>query len=265
MTEWTTPSADVSSIANLWFAPQETVMDESKSSPNATDLDRGVYEKLAWANTETEKQNIIDEAIKNKPEDVKLINIKDLLNWQKEKNLSDIDKALAEMNPPVVEEAPKTEEPVKVEEPTKEDEEDYELVDEDIIAEYEALKEYRAENEIQNRAKDKYISQMEDKISTLQEENLNFKASSVILKDEWEQSFIQAKRAYDNEKNDSTKYYLLYTMNRLLEQHGITIKWDIDALNNSKRNTVSTPNVVPNWLGDKSKTNSDLSKYLIRR
>jgi hypothetical protein len=88
------------------------------------------------------------------------------------------------MNPPVVEEAPKTEEPVKVEEPTKEDEEDYELVDEDIIAEYEALKEYRAENEIQNRAKDKYISQMEDKISTLQEENLNFKASSVILKDE---------------------------------------------------------------------------------
>lgn len=264
MTEWTTPTADVSSIANLWFAPQETVVDESKSSPNAADLDRWVYEKLAWANSEEEKQSILDEAIKSKPDDVKLITLKDLLNWQKEKNLSDIDKALAEMNPPATEQPP-VDDPAKVEEPTKEDEDDYEIVDDDIIAEYEALKEYKAENEIQNRAKDKYISQMEDKISTLQEENLNFKASSVILKDEWEQSFIQAKRAYDNEKNDSTKYYLLYTMNRLLEQHGITIKWDIDALNNSKRNTVSTPNVVPNWLGDKSKTNSDLSKYLIRR
>lgn len=253
--------AAISEIAKLWIVTQETVIDESRSNPNVSELDKSTYERLSQANTDAEKQAILDESIKAKPEDVKLIWLKELLTAQKDKAYAEIDATIAEMNKSV------TPEPTIVEEPKTEEapiEEEFDLVDEDIIAEYEALKEYKAENEMQNRVKDKYIAQLEEKFWAQQEELLNFKASSVVLKDDVEQSIIQAKRAYDADKNDSTKYYFLYTMNKMLEAHGITIKNDIDALSNTKRN-ITTPSVVPNGLWDKSKTDPALSKLLIRR
>lgn len=240
--EWAqAPIENVNDVARFAVSEQPVEPVVIPSQVTASSVDQSVYEKLASANTEEEKLAILEQ--NKKPEAQSIGSFKEALMASKTKALADVDAAIAELQQATEE----IKEPVKEEPKEEPKEEEFEFTDEEydeIVAEYEWLKQFKEEAIIRDRVKDNHITTLESKLSELQQEILNYKTWSVVLEDEAEQVFIQAKRAFTTEKNDSTKYYYLYSLNRILEPLGITIKQDIDQLYWARR-WVNSPNVAP--------------------
>jgi len=220
--------------SHLGFIPQETVMSEAQSNPNTSEMSKSTYERLAQANTPEEKQKILDEEMKSKSmtDPKKLGSLQDLINQKKTEAYADIDATLNQMKEAKNPAAPVEPEVVEVEPPAPEEGE-FDINDEtyeQVVLELEGLREFKAETELQNRVKENYQLQLENKLTEVQAELLDYKSSAVVLKDDVENTFLQSKRAYDNDKSDSSKYYMLYTIDKILQPLGITIKQDIDAI-----------------------------------
>lgn len=261
--------ANPNDVSHLGFKAQETIMSEATSNPNTSEMSKSAYERLAQANTPEEKQKILDEEMRSKSmtDPKKLGSLKDLINQKKNEAYADIDATLTQIREAKNPSAPVEPEAVIEAEPPAPEEGEFDIVDEtyeQIVLELEGLREYKAEKELQDRAKDNYQLQLENKLTEVQAELLDYKSSAVVLKDDTENSFLQAKRAYDNDKNDSSKYYMLYTIDKILQPLGITIRDDIDSIA-APKNFTGQPSMQPQKFEVPNRDQVSISKLGMRR
>ena len=252
--DWSQAKVEPNISAFLVDAKETVPNTSSRSSEYATDEVRSVYERLERAWSEEAKQAIIAEELHKNPDKREVIwDYRKVVAAMYQEADKKVDAFLKEF--PDKDQVPaewvtddtNTEEfttDQKPEEFTADETYEYdEWEAETLWAEYVSLKEYKAENELKERALLKHKEQLEEELIKANEELNKYKFNSITIEDKNEESFVSSYRDYKKEKNDSTKYYYLYSLNNLLEREWISIKWDIDTLYNRSWN-INRPQVI---------------------